>query len=458
MGVWVLQNNELPDVETCQGLLNRILSSPQLKRSARMRALLAYVGQRALEEGCEQLHEQEIGTEVFGRAPGYDTSTDNIVRVNATELRKRIESYFETEGLNEPLTVEIPRGSYIPVFRYRPVESPMMPAPPAPVADAPALVDEPEPEAPVPARQAALRPRPSGWVAGAIAAAVAIVALSIGCLHLWMQNRAMHKLLYPWEYKPAVAELWSGFLSANPKTDVVLADSGFGMFQTLSGQSFSLQDYLNRSYVNQLPDLNVAPDMRSTLHMLARRTLVSRGGFTMAQHLAALEPLGNKIHMYFSRNYMPSLIKRDNVVLFGTRLSNPWMEIYESRLNFVLQRNPNVRNPNARGAPRLIVTDRSPHAGEQAVYTPSGTSGYCTVAYLPNEQHTGRVMLIEGTTSEAAQGCGDFLLSEAEMSNLKKKFGPNGFPYFQVLLRTSDLIDMPITSTLVAYRSFQNPH
>ena len=230
------------------------------------------------------------------------------------------------------------------------------------------------------------------------------------------------------------------------------------MFQILSGQSFSLQDYLNRSYVNQLPDLNVAPDMRSTLHMLARRTLVSRGGFTMAQHLAALEPLGHKIHMYFSRNYMPSMIKRDNVVLFGTRLSNPWMEIYESRLNFVLQRNPNVRNPNARGAPRLIVTDRSPHAGEQAVYTPSGTSGYCTVAYLPNEQHTGRVMLIEGTTSEAAQGCGDFLLSEAEMSNLKKKLGPNGFPYFQVLLRTSDLIDMPITSTLVAYRSFQNPH
>lgn len=463
MGVWVLQNKELPDIETCQALLDRILASPRLKRSARMRELLAYVGRRALEDRCEQLREQEIGTEVFGREPGYDTSVDNIVRVNATELRKRIESYFETEGQNEALIMEIPRGSYIPVFRYRPLESLMMPAAAASSSTvsataAPTLLGEPEPEQPVPARLAEPRPRQTRWIAGAVAAALAIIALSIGCLLLWMQNRAMHRLLYPWEYKPAVAELWSGFLKANPTTDVVLADNGFGMFQTISGQSFSLQNYLNRSYVSKISDLHVTPDMRSTLEMLARRTLVSRGGFTMAQHLADLEPLGNKIHLYFARNYMPSLIKRDNVILFGTRLSNPWMEIYDNRLNFVLERNTNVQNPNAPGAPRLMVIDRSPHAGEQTVYMPSGTSGYCTAAYLPNMEHTGRVMLIEGTSSEAAQGCGEFLLSEPAMANLEKKLGQKPFPYFQVLLRTSELIDMPITSTLVAYRSFSNLH
>jgi hypothetical protein len=73
---------------------------------------LLFVGRRCLQDGCEQIHEQEIGAEVFGRSNGYDTSVDNIVRVNATELRKRIESYFEGEGADEPFILEIPRGSY----------------------------------------------------------------------------------------------------------------------------------------------------------------------------------------------------------------------------------------------------------------------------------------------------------------------------------------------------------
>lgn len=457
MGVWVLQNKELPDTETCQALLDRILSSPQLRRSNRMRDLLAYVGRRALQDGCEQLREQEIGTEVFGRPEGYDTSTDNIVRVNATELRKRIEAYFESEGHDEALLMEIPRGSYIPVFRFRPVESPVeagqpLPAPlqePQPSEAAPEALVEAPAEAPV------KKSGQSGWwLAGGIAAGLVIAALVGVCLHLWLQNRAMHKLLYPWESKPAVAALWSGFLQSNRTTDVVMADSGFGILQRVTKDSFSLQNYLNRSYLDQLQGEDLNPSVRSLLELLAQRTLVSRGGFTMAQHLESLAPLSNRIHIYFARNYMPSLIKRDNVVLFGNQMSNPWMAIYESKLNFVVTPNPNPGNTDAANVPQMIVTNRAPAAGEKAVYAPSGNAGYCTAAYLPNAEHTGKVILIEGTTSEAAQGCGDFLLSEAGMSNLRTKLGAGKLPYFQVLLRTSQLIDTPMTSSIVAYRSF----
>ena len=456
MGVWVLQNKELPDTETCQGLLDRILSSPQLKRSARMRELLAYVGRKALDEGCEQLHEQEIGTEVFGRPAGYDTSVDNIVRVNATELRKRIDAYFETEGSNEPLFMEIPRGSYIPVFRYRPVESPIVSGPALP-----AMIQEPEPPRtiePVPVAEPAVSRRRWPWMAGSIGAGIAAIVLGAMCLNLWLQNRSMHKLLFPWEYKPAVAAFWTGFLNANPATDVVMSDTGFGMFQTISRQTFTLQDYLNRSYFNEAQQQNLDPAARATLDLLARRTLVSRGGFSMAQHLEDLDPLNEKIHIYFARNYLPSLIKRDNVILFGTQLSNPWLQLFDSRLVFAVERNPNVVDPAVRGAAREIVADRAPAAGEQAVYTPSTAVGYCTAAYLPNPEHTGRVLIIEGTTSEAAQGCGDFLLSDAGMSNLQKKLGKTTFPYFQVLLRTSQLIDTPIASSILAVRSFSNLH
>jgi hypothetical protein len=460
MGVWVLQNKELPDTETCQALLNRILSSPQLKRSARMRELLAYVGRRALEDGCEQLHEQEIGTEVFDRPAGYDTGVDNIVRVNATELRKRIEAYFETEGCSEPLVMEIPRGSYIPVFRYRPVESPILngAAIPALVPDREARIvpDETPQLLPLPTLPPRGRRRP--WIAGTVVLGLAAVVLSAICLRLSLDNRTMHKQLFPWEYQPAVSAFWSGFLGANPTTDVVLSDTAFGMFQVISKQSLTLQDYLNRSYAGQLQKQKLDPQTHAMLAMLARRTLLSRGEFTMAEHLNDLDPLNSQIHMYFARNYMPSMLNRHNVVLFGTRLSNPWMEVFNDRLVFTLKRNPNVADPEAAGAPRLIINDRSPAAGEEATYIPSVPVGYCTAAYLPNPDRTGRVLLIEGTSSEAAQGCGDFLLSESGMENLQKKLGKTTFPFFQVLLRTSELIDVPITATIVATRTFPNAH
>lgn len=462
MGVWVLQNKELPDTETCQALLDRVLSSPQLKRSVRMRELLAYVGRRALDDGCEQLHEQEIGTEVFGRSAGYDTSVDNIVRVNATELRKRIDSYFETDGIDEPLIMEIPRGSYIPVFRHRPVESAMAAAPaaPAPMLDGGAqIVPSTQPQLAPPLPMPLPAPaRRWPWIAGTVVAGIATIVLCVICLDLSLDNRAMHRRLYPWEYQPAVSDFWSGFLGANPTTDVVLSDTAFGMFQVISNQTFSLQEFLNRSYVNRLQNQKLEPGTRSALQLLARRTLVSRGEFTMAEHLDDLDPLNAQIHMYFARGYSPSLLKRHNVVLFGTRLSNPWMEIFENRLVFPVQRNPEVTDLAAKGAPRAIVVDRAPASGEQAVYTPSGAVGYCSASYLPNPEHTGRVLLIEGTSSEAAEGCGDFLISEPGMENLRKRLGASSFPYFQVLLRTSQLIDTPIAATIVAVRSFPNLH
>jgi hypothetical protein len=139
------QTEESLNSETCWALLERVAASPQLRRSARLQELLRYVGQRSLKEGCGQVHEQEIGFKVFGRPETYDTSVDNIVRTNVSDLRKRIEAYFKAEGLLEPVILEIPRGSYVPVFKCRPVQPQPEAEPPlaVPVRDEPtdALTD-----------------------------------------------------------------------------------------------------------------------------------------------------------------------------------------------------------------------------------------------------------------------------------------------------------------------------
>lgn len=444
------QEVEVPDSAERWALVERVLASAQLRRATRLREMLQYVGQRSLKDGCDQIREQQIGVDVFSRPEGYDTSTDNIVRVNATELRKRIEAYFEAEGAKEPVIMEIPRGSYVPVFRNRPVEL-------AETAEASTPAEVVEPEAPAAHPEAVPGRRSSGWlIAGLVAASVLIVALAVTSLNLWMQDRTMRRLLYPWQSKPAVASLWNEFLNANPNTDVVIGDAGFAMFQAISKQTFSLRDYLSHAYWDAPPAGQQTPEMRSLLSGIGRRMMVSRGGFSIARHLSNLDPLNNRIHIYFARNYMPSLVKRDNLILFGTSLSNPWMELFEDRLSFSVERKED--SGQAPGAFHAFVVNRSPAAGEQAAYTPSSTTGYCTVAYLPNPEHNGKVLVIQGTTSEAAQGCGDFLLSESQLSNFQKKLHTSRFPYFEVLLSTSQMLDVPLSTKIVAYRTYPALH
>src|SRR5579872_7111643 len=100
-------------------LVERVAASRYVNRSARLRDMLIYLADRVLDEEAGEIHEQEVGHRVFGRPANYDTTSDNIVRVHASMLRKRLEQYFAAEGVDETLILEIPKGNYAPVFHDR---------------------------------------------------------------------------------------------------------------------------------------------------------------------------------------------------------------------------------------------------------------------------------------------------------------------------------------------------
>lgn len=419
-------------------LLERVASSAQLKRATRLKELLFYVGQRSLKEGCDQIHEQEIGAKVFGRENSYDTSIDNIVRTNVSDLRKRIEAYFNTEGIHESVIMEIPRGSYIPVFRNRQVE-------PQAVAESPingvAAAAEPSSD-PVEVPRAPVRRR---WMVAALIAEAAIAILfAAGCFALWTENRAVNRSLYAWEFKPAVAAFWNDFLAASPDTDVVMPDTSFAMLQSISGKTFSFNDYLSRNYTSALQDPDLSPDTRVALGLIAARNLGTPSGFKLTQRILALDPLGKRIHPYYSRDYMPALLKRDNVILIGARIANPWDELFESRMNFTAKTVNSVTS----------IVNRAPASGEQQVYARTDSVGYCSIAFLPNPSSSGGVLLIEGTSAEATEAAGDFLLSEDQLSNFRNMLHVTRFPYFEVLLKISAVRGTPLTVTVQAYRTY----
>lgn len=118
--------------------LELLLIHPLFSQSKRYPALLRFVVEQTLAGNADQVKERSIGMEVFGRTPGYDANADPVVRVTAGEIRKRLAQYYYDPTHGDEIRVELPTGSYVPVFQ-RFVEPVMPPAAlPAPAAAEPA--------------------------------------------------------------------------------------------------------------------------------------------------------------------------------------------------------------------------------------------------------------------------------------------------------------------------------
>ena len=421
------QTNAFPP-EECWKVMERAAASSQLKRAARAREFLFYVGTKTLKEGCTEIHEQEIGHAVFGRDPDYETSLDNIVRVSATDLRKRIEGYFASEGAEEPLIFEIPRGSYTPVFRWRPEENP----------------NNGIPETTPPARVPSYRQVPF-----LILAAVTVL-LAAGCLLLWRQNRNLSQPHKAWEGKPALMALWPRFLNSSQATDVVLADDSYDLVENIAGQSFSLNDYLNRSFMDKIEVSKLSADRKADLRLIIERSHGGIGDFNSAHRIWSLDPSSPRLHLVFARDYSADLIKRDNVILIGGQEANPWVNLFANQLNFTIAYNHDED--------RSYIQNASPRPGEKTIYPvifrTDGIVGYGIVAYLPNPSHTADALIIAGTDSQTTDAAAEFATSESRLEQLFKKFSSQKLPYFEVLLKTSRLSGTPLTEQIETYRTY----
>src|ERR1700720_1339117 len=98
-------------------LVQRIISSPPFQKGTRLRDLLQYVTEQTIRGHAHELTEQHIGNALFHKPSDYSPLEDSSVRVHARQLRLKLHEYFHEEGRNEPLILDIPKGSYAPVFR-----------------------------------------------------------------------------------------------------------------------------------------------------------------------------------------------------------------------------------------------------------------------------------------------------------------------------------------------------
>ena len=96
--------------------LQRVLTSPGFSRSERLGSFLRFVVEETLHGRPEQLKETVIGTEVYGKKADYDPKSTAVVRVEAAKLRARLTEYYAGPGHSDPVVIEVPKGSYAPIW------------------------------------------------------------------------------------------------------------------------------------------------------------------------------------------------------------------------------------------------------------------------------------------------------------------------------------------------------
>jgi hypothetical protein len=98
--------------------LDLLVHDDGFRSSKRSVAFLKFVVEQTLNGSADQIKERTIGVEVFERDPHYDTNVDHIVRTAATELRKRLATYYVDERHRSELRIELVPGSYVPRFAH----------------------------------------------------------------------------------------------------------------------------------------------------------------------------------------------------------------------------------------------------------------------------------------------------------------------------------------------------
>jgi hypothetical protein len=392
--------------EEAKELLDRVASSSQFQKSKRLRQVLLYLGERALKDPNCVLREQEIGVGVLGRPPDYDTSHDTLVRVLVSHLRKKLQEHFEGEGRDEPLVIEIPKGTYLPVFHPRQDNSRL----------------ESTEEAPPPV-ETARTGRQWFWM---VLAAVALV-LS-GAATTLMISRASSRTP-----RPTVTAFWSQLFGNGQSTYLVLSDVTLIVFENLMGRPVSLSEYEAHEF-DRLADLRIQnPVQRDLAREFVNRVTTALSDVQVARDfgiLAAQQHL--PLTIISARDMSSPLVASSNVILLGSRRANPWVGLFEGQLNFQTEYHESP--------PAMRFVNRSPQAHEQPAYAAEWRrTGYCRLSFLPNPRHTGNVLLISGSDVISTEAGGRFVASEDSMRQLRRMLHLQPglpIPHFELLLRT----------------------
>jgi hypothetical protein len=433
--------------------LRRVLESRNFARAPKKTRFLEFVSEQTFLGNGDNLNEYLIGVEVYGRGATFNAQEDPIVRVQAHEIRRLLKQYYEEEGKDSLIRLELPAGHYVPSFARSAVERSV-------VEEVAEEAAPPEPPLPLPGLRKTVPAALHLGLTLALAAACVVLAFFLATRVRPSAQTQPAAVSLPgaavslpddlgWFWRPFLPPA-SGPVIVIPNHPLLRAAHDGDSAQTLAGG-------------HEIPKASL-PEFRDTIHYreLKRFLFVpSLTDFTSVGETLGVVRLcnmfysvGEKCNVQQSRLVNFDEIKGENAILLGG--SQAWSgRVFLNVEGFHLQSG--------------VILNRNPQPGEKPAYRPEFdpvtnqlTRDYALVLMLPNEKKEDRVLLIYGIYTQGSQAAIEFLTNPEQMRELRKALlalAPDHktMPlYFQALLETSVENSVPGTSSLVALRVISN--
>lgn len=423
-----------PTAEEVRQLLERILCSRQFSNAPKKQKFLQLICEAYLDGRASELSEYSIGYQVFDRTETYDPALDSIVRVGAHEVRKKLERYYKSEGKNDEILLEIPVGSYIPIFTR--------------------LERAPEDAESTKPTQPALTSSDQAGRIGHIAGKTWITLLSLGLVFLIiavamlaLSNRQLRRQIkegfQPKEFAAVFKPVWEPFLKDESPTLLVLSNPPVYRFwnpadhKSLSNISISLTPTETAALEETL-----GRERYVLKHNPLSRLVLSYDEYTGIGEAVGLyrlttlfKGLGKDVLLKQSRTVSAEDLKNHNVILLGSVWVNEWS-------------GKNLIKEDFGSGPSATIVNYNPLPGEEREYSAKfdGETGrliedYGLITIKPNISEKNTIMVLAGTHSEGTEAAAEYLTSEEHLGRLNQRLlslkrpSPPSTGYFQVLLK-----------------------
>jgi len=350
-----------------------------------------------------------------------------------------LDEYFANEGKAEPIVITIPKGAYVAAFEPRAVPPLLMDHVESPVP----LVSEAK-SAIVERSKPAIFP----WAPFFFGTTVLFMVLAA-----WFFMRPRESVPTPSVEKTLAPSkpLWGELFDKDHETFVVCADSALVLLQELIKRPISLAEYINRNY--SATSQKLPPEVQTLLRILPQRQYTNISDVRLVQAILQLndEYRGRSV-VRSARNVELIDFKNGNFVLLGSRRSTPWVELFEPSLNFHFVYDGKLL--------RTGFSNVKPQKGEKSVYWIEGSSTqldktYGVIAFLPNLNRNGNVLMIQGATGEGTEAAGEYITNPESLSHLLKTIHAidnDHLRYFEVLLKSGTIAGTPKDAEIISYR------
>jgi hypothetical protein len=442
--------------------LDRLLWSKYFVNAHKKQKFLRLICDYYLEGCAEKLNEHLLGYDVFGRDNSYNPASDPIVRVFAHEIRKKLEAYYAREGAGDPVRLEIPAGSYQPVFTRQP----------------PAMVSEPaEALAEMPALVEAL-PAARRWPYGKIVAGLVGLGLLAAVMTLGLENRQLRQEMARGEAArdPATyGSFWAAFLADKNPPLVILSNPPVLRFINASDPesaikgSIPLADEtvaaLKDKFVtnpevaikeshgptddsDEAAKSKIVVERNETPRLVLGTNVYTGMGEAIGLHYLTdfFRKASRSIQLKQSRTLSADDLKKHNVIMLG----GVWVNTWSSKL---------TRNEDFLFTSRGTIENRRQQVAEAHEYIPQFdrrtgnlTIDYALITVKPNISEGNDVMMLAGVYSQGTEAAAEFVTNKDYLDQMNQRLQQSGSVprYFQALLKVSVENGIPTTISILA--------